>query len=235
MPKKTNTTGGSSKSVGKIYSTGSDVASLLTSIRVGQFRATVEANNFVFRQGEPADAVFYIERGRIKLTVISEHGREGVIAILDAGEFFGEGCLAGQPLRMASAAAMSDSVIIKIDIPTMKHLLRDESKLCELFIAFLLARNIQFEGDLVDHLFNSSERRLARLLLLLANFNKNGQLEPVIPKINQEVLAARVGTTRSRVNYFMNKFRSLGYIEYSGRSNGRLKVHSSLLNIIVQD
>jgi CRP/FNR family cyclic AMP-dependent transcriptional regulator len=208
-----------------------DAQAFLTSVGAGRSTIKYQASKSVFRQGDPADAVFYIQRGKIKLTVVSEQGKEGVIAMLGAGDFFGEGCLAGQPLHMASAAAMADSTIVRIEIDTMTRVLHEEPKLSEMFMGFLLARNIQFEADLVDQLFNSSERRLARVLLLLANFGKEGKMETVIPKISQEVLAARVGTTRSRINFFMNKFRKLGFIEY----NGELKVHSSLLNIVVHD
>jgi CRP/FNR family cyclic AMP-dependent transcriptional regulator len=208
-----------------------EAAGFLTSVGGGRSTARYPANKSVFRQGDPADGVFYIQKGKVKLTVVSEQGKEGVIAILDVGDFFGEGCLAGQPLHMASAVAMADSTIVKVEIDTMIRVLHEEPKLSEMFMAFLLSRNIQFEADLVDQLFNSSERRLARVLLLLANFGKEGKMETVIPKISQEVLAARVGTTRSRINFFMNKFRKLGFIEY----NGGLKVHSSLLNIVVHD
>jgi CRP/FNR family cyclic AMP-dependent transcriptional regulator len=175
--------------------------------------------------------VFYIESGKIELSVVSAQGKQGVIAILSAGDFFGEGCLGGQPLHMASAIALAQSMIIRIEKPAMTRVLHDEPAFSEMFTAFLLLRNIQFEEDLVDQLFNSSERRLARVLLLLANFGKDGRLEPVIPKISQDILAARVGTTRSRINSFMNKFRKLGFIEY----NGHLKVHSGLLSVIIHD
>jgi CRP-like cAMP-binding protein len=175
--------------------------------------------------------VFYIRKGKVQITVVSEQGKEGVIAILEPGEFFGEGSLAGQPLRMATAGAMTECAIVRIDRETMIRGLRDDPAFSQLFTAFLLSRNIQIEADLVDQLFNSSEKRLARILLLLAHFGKDGRMEPIIPRINQEILAARVGTTRSRVNYFMNKFRKLGFIDY----NGGLKVHSSLLNVIVHD
>jgi CRP-like cAMP-binding protein len=208
-----------------------DADAFLSSVGSGRSTIKFKSGTGVFRQGDPADAVFYIQKGKVKLTVVSEQGKEGVIAMLSAGDFFGEGCLAGQPLHIASAAAMSDSVIVRIEIDTMIRVLHEEPKLSEMFMAFLLSRNIQFEADLVDQLFNSSERRLARLLLLLASFGKEGKMETVIPKISQEVLAARVGTTRSRINFFMNKFRKLGFIEY----NGTLKVHSSLLNIVVHD
>jgi len=199
----------------------------------GAARSTVKyrPKDRVFKQGDPADAVFYIQQGKIQLTVVSEHGREGVIAMLGRGDFLGEGCLAGQPLHMASAFAMADSSVSRIDKATMVRVLREQPALSELFMAFLLSRNIQTEADLVDQLFNSSERRLARVLLLLANFGKDGKMERVLPKISQDALAARVGTTRSRINFFMNKFRKLGLIEY----NGELKVHTSLLNVIVHD
>jgi CRP/FNR family cyclic AMP-dependent transcriptional regulator len=182
-------------------------------------------------QGDPANAVFYIEEGNVQLSVVSEHGKEGVIAMPSAGDFFGEGCLAGQSLHIGSATAMSNSVIERIEKETMVRVLHEQPALSEMFMAFLLSRNVQFEADLIDQLFNSSEKRLARILLLLANFGKDGKLEPVVPKISQEILAARVGTTRSRINHFMNKFRKLGLIEY----NGELKVHSALLNVIVHD
>src|SRR5690348_2845639 len=208
-----------------------DAQAFLMSVGAGRSATKYRANTNVFRQGDPADAVFYIQRGKVKLTVISEQGKEGVIAMLGAGDFFGQGCLAGQPLHMASAVAMADSTIARIEIDTMIRVLHEEPKLATRFMSFLLSRNIQFEADLVDQLFNSSERRLARVLLLLANFGKEGKMETVIPKISQEVLAARVGTTRSRINFFMNKFRKLGFIDY----NGGLKVHSSLMNIVVHD
>jgi CRP-like cAMP-binding protein len=185
----------------------------------------------VFSQGDPADAVFYVKTGRIQLTVVSDQGKEGIIALFGPGDFFGEGCLAGQPFRMASAAATASSTIIRIDKEVMARLLHEKQHFSEKFMAFLVTRNIQVEADLVDQLFNSSEKRLARLLLLLANFSNDGQLRPIVPKISQEMLAARVGTTRSRVNYFMNKFRRLGLIEY----NGSVKVHTALLNVIVHD
>jgi CRP-like cAMP-binding protein len=162
---------------------------------------------------------------------VSEQGKEGVVAILDSGEFFGEGCLAGQPLQLATASALTRSKVTRITKQTMVGLIRDQPRFSQFFMAFLLSRNIAIEADLVDQLFNSSEKRLARVLLMLANYGKDGKMEPVIPHISQDMLAARVGTTRSRVNFFMNKFRNLGLIEY----NGGLKVHSSLLNVIVHD
>jgi CRP-like cAMP-binding protein len=181
-----------------------------------------EVGQVIFRQGEPADAVFVIREGKVRITVVSEQGKEGVIAILEPEEFFGEGCLAGQPLHMATAEALTACVVTRIEKEVMIRELREKPVFSEQFMAFLLSRNVQIEAELIDHLFNSSEKRLARLLLLLAHFGKEGKMELVIPNINQELLAARVGTTRSRVNFFMNKFRKLGFIEY----NGTLKVHS---------
>jgi CRP/FNR family cyclic AMP-dependent transcriptional regulator len=208
-----------------------DAQAFLMSVGAGRTMKKYKANKIVFQQGDPADAVCYIQEGSIKLTVLSQQGKEGVVAILGPGDFFGEGCLAGQRLHLGSAVAMSASIIARIEKDTMIGVLHDEPQLSALFMTFLLSRNIKFEADLVDQLFNSSEKRLARVLLLLANFGKGPKLEAVIPKISQEVLAARVGTTRPRINFFMNKFRKLGLIEY----NGGLKVHSSLLNIIVHD
>jgi len=208
-----------------------DSQSFLASVGPGRSIVRYQEAQPIFRQGDAADAVFYIQKGKVKITVVSEHGKEGVIAILESGEFLGEGCLAAQPLHLAGADAMAECVIVRIEKDTMIRQLRDDPTFSQLFMSFLLSRNIQIEADLVDQLFNSSEKRLARILLLLAHFGKDGKMEPVIPQINQEILAARVGTTRSRVNFFMNKFRKLGFIEY----NGGLKVHSSLLNVIVHD
>ena len=205
--------------------------SFLASVGIGRSTERYQRGRTIFRQGDGADAVFYIQKGKVQITVVSEQGKEGVIAILELGEFFGEGCLAGQPLHLATASAMAESAIVRIEKEAMVRVLREQPTFSQLFMTFLLSRNVQIEADLVDQLFNSSEKRLARLLLLLAHFGKDGKMEPVIPQINQEVLAARVGTTRSRINYFMNKFRKLGFIEY----NGTLKVHSSLLNVIVHD
>jgi CRP/FNR family transcriptional regulator, cyclic AMP receptor protein len=204
---------------------------LPASIGAGRSSAKYERGQTIFRQGEAADAVFYIEKGKVQITVVSEQGKEGVIGMLEAGEFLGEGCLAGQPLHMASASATAESNIVRIEKEAMIRTLRDEPTFSQQFMGYLLSRNVQIEADLVDQLFNSSEKRLARVLLLLAHFGKDGTMEPVIPNISQEILAARVGTTRSRINFFMNKFRKLGFIEY----NGSLKVHSSLLNVIVHD
>jgi len=208
-----------------------DPQPFLATVGTGRSVVKCRRGKTIFRQGDPADAVFYVEKGKVQITVVSDQGKEAVIAILEAGEFFGEGCLAGQPLHMASAGAMAESTIVRIEKDRMIRELRDERSFSQLFMAFLLSRNAQIEADLVDQLFNSSEKRLARLLLSLSHFGKDGTMELVLPKINQETLAARVGTTRSQINRFMNKFRKLGFIEY----NGRLKVHSSLLNVIVHD
>jgi CRP-like cAMP-binding protein len=185
----------------------------------------------VFAQGSNADAVFYIEKGKVKLTVLSPRGKEAVVAILNSGDFFGEGSLAGQPLRMATATAMTECSILRVQKDTMTRMLHNEPALSELFMSYLLSRNIRIEEDLVDQLFNSSEKRLARILLLLTRYGKEGQHDVVVPRISQETLAEMVGTTRSRVSFFMNKFRKLGFIEY----NGGLQVHSSLLNIVLHD
>jgi CRP/FNR family cyclic AMP-dependent transcriptional regulator len=202
----------------------------LDTVGVGRFIGKYKAGEAVFLQGDPADAVFYIQKGKVQITIISKQGKEGVIAVLGAGEFFGEGCLAGQPMHIATASVTAEAAIVKIEKQTMIRVMREEPTLAQIFMTFLLTRNIQVEAELIDHLFNSSEKRLARILLLLANIGKEGKLE-TIPRINQEVLAARVGTTRSRINFFMNKFRKLGFIEY----NGTLKIHTSLLNVIVHD
>jgi CRP/FNR family cyclic AMP-dependent transcriptional regulator len=203
----------------------------LSKIGRGKTLVRYRMKQLIFTQGDDADAVYYLQKGQVKLSVVSKQGKEAVIALLGAGHFFGEGCLAGQPLRMATATAILDCSIVKIEKQTIVRLLHDEPTFSTLFIAHLLSRNIRIEEDLVDQLFNSSEKRLARILLLLANFGKEGRPEKVIPKISQEVLAEMIGTTRSRVSYFMNKFRKLGFIEY----NGSLEVHSSLLNIILYD
>jgi len=185
----------------------------------------------IFAQGDPADAVFYVQKGRVKLTVVSKQGKEAIVALLGADEFFGEGCLAGQPLRMSTATATEDTTVLRLRKKAMVRLLHADRKFSELFTTYLLSRNIRYEEDLVDQLFNSSEKRLARVLLLLAHFGKEGKQEPVIPKISQETLAGMIGTTRSRVSHFMNKFRKLGFIDY----NGGMLVHSSLLNIVLYD
>ena len=185
----------------------------------------------LFTQGDLADSVFYIQRGKVKVTVLSEQGKEAVVGILTAGDFCGEGCLGGQEVRMASVVAMTDCDATRMEKAVAIRLIHDEQKFSELFTARLLARNIRVEADLVDHLFNSSEKRLARLLLILANFGKEGTPEPIIPEISQETLAEMIGTTRSRVNCFMNKFRQLGFISY----NGHLEVRSSLLGVVLHD
>jgi CRP/FNR family cyclic AMP-dependent transcriptional regulator len=185
----------------------------------------------VFAQGEPADAVFYVQKGKVKVTVVSEQGKEAVVAILGTNDFFGEGCLAGQARRISTVAAMTDSTIVRLDKAAIVRVLHEEPAFSEMFISHLLGRAIRVEADLVDQLFNSSEKRLARLLLLLANFGKEGKPEPVIAKISQETLAEMIGTTRSRVSFFMNKFRKLGFINY----NGGIEVHSSLLNVVLHD
>jgi len=188
-------------------------------------------NKRLFSQGDPADAIFYIQSGKVKLTVISKQGKEAVVGILGANDFFGEGCLAGQSVRMSSASAMSVCEVMRLEKEHTIRVLHDEPAFSELFLTHLLCRNIRLEEDLVDQLFNSSEKRLARVLLLLANYGKEAKQEPVIPNISQGTLAEIIGTTRSRVNHFMNKFRKLGLIDY----NGGLHVHSSLLNIILHD
>jgi CRP/FNR family cyclic AMP-dependent transcriptional regulator len=208
-----------------------DPKRFLAKIGAGRTIATYPQNGRVFSQGESADAVFYIQEGRIKLTVVSRQGKEAVIAILGARDFFGEGCLAGQLTRMASAVAMSESSILRLEKTALVRVLREEPAFSEMFVMHLLSRNIRFEADLVDQLFNSSEKRLARVLLLLANFGKTGEPQTVITKISQETLAEIIGTTRSRVSFFMNRFRKMGFIEY----NGSLEVHSSLLNVILHD
>jgi len=215
----------------KSHARGLDPQTVVPLVNGAGSTLTLAAEDCVFTQGDPADAVFYIEAGRIQITVVSDQGKEGVIALFGRGDFFGEGCLTAQPVRLASATATTASRVVRIDKNSMIRLLHDKPAFSEKFMAFLVTRNVQVEADIVDHLFNSSEKRLARLLLLLANFNNDGELRPIVPKISQEVLASRVGTTRSRVSGFMNKFRKLGLIEY----NGSIKVHTALLNVIVHD
>ncbi|NVO16951.1 MAG: Crp/Fnr family transcriptional regulator [Rhodoplanes sp.] len=185
----------------------------------------------VFLQGDPADAVFYVQSGKVKVAVVSEQGKEAVVAIHGPGDFFGEGCLAGQRVRMATVAAISEAVVVRLEKAAIVRVLREEPAFSELFIAHLISRNIRVEADLIDQLFNSSEKRLARLLLLLANFGKDGKPEPILGTLSQETLAEMIGTTRSRVSFFMNRFRKLGFIDY----NGHIEVHSSLLNVILHD
>ena len=201
----------------------------------GRTKAEYQKNETIFRQGDFADAVFYIMEGKCKVTVVSEHGKEAVVALHEKGDFFGDGCLIGQPRRLATVTAIAVSEIIRLDKATMVRALHDQPKFSELFISHLLARNVRVEADLVDQLFNSSEKRLARLLLLMANFGNEGGPEHVIAKVSQEMLAEMIGTTRSRVSFFMNKFRKLGFIDYNGGLNGGLEVHSSLLNMILHD
>jgi CRP/FNR family cyclic AMP-dependent transcriptional regulator len=212
-----------------------DPKAFLASAGEGRTLAEHLRNQPVFSQGDLADAIFHIQKGKIKLTVVSKHGKEAVVAILGSGDFFGEGCLAGQTLRMASATTMSECSIMRMEKGDVIRLLHDQPAFSELLLHHLLSRNIRIEEDLVDQLFNSSEKRLARVLLLLANFGKEGKPELVIPKVSQETLAEIVGTTRSRVSFFMNRFRKLGFIQYNRQNAGGLEVHSSLLNVILHD
>ncbi|HME00529.1 MAG TPA: Crp/Fnr family transcriptional regulator [Terriglobia bacterium] len=191
------------------------------------------ANRNIFRQGEPADAVFFLRRGKVRLTVTSQQGKEAIVANLGAGEFLGEGCLAGQPLRIASATTTTDCSLARIEKPLMTRMLHERQDISELFVTHLLSRNIRYEADLVDQLFNSSEKRLARILLLLAHFGKEGRAETVTPGINQESLARMVGVTRARVSHFMNKFRDLGFVDY--RNGSGLTVNSGLLTVLLRD
>jgi CRP/FNR family cyclic AMP-dependent transcriptional regulator len=208
-----------------------DPKALLATVGAGKTPRDYPKNQTIFAQGDRAEIVFFVERGKVKLTVLSRQGKQAVIAILGPGNFFGEGCLAGQPLRMSTATALTDSAIVSLPKEAMIRALHEDAGFSERFTTYLLSRNIRMEEDLVDQLFNSSEKRLARILLLLANFGKEGRPEPVVPKVSQEMLAEMVGTTRSRVSFFMNKFRKLGFIEY----NGRLEVHSSLLHVVLHD
>jgi CRP/FNR family transcriptional regulator, cyclic AMP receptor protein len=204
---------------------------LLETVGAGGQYLVVPKNRIIYAQGDPADVVFYLQKGRVKLSVISQSGREATIGILGEGSFFGEGSLAGQLQRMGSATAMTDCEFLRVEKKTMMVALHREHSLSGLFLEYLLLRNIRFEEDLVDQLFNSSEKRLARVLLMLARFGKEGTPEGVIPKVSQETLAEMIGTTRSRVNFFMNRFRKLGFIHY----NGGLQIHSSLLNVVLHD
>ena len=208
-----------------------DWEALLAQVPYGKTVTETERKRHIFTQGDPADAVFFLRHGKVKLAVTSKQGKEAIVAILDPGEFFGEGCLAGQPLRMATATAMTDCTLVRIERPAMARMLHEQHDISELFVTHLLSRNIRYEEDLVDQLFNSSEKRLARILLLLSHFGKEGRAETVVPRINQESLAQMVGTTRSRVSHFMNKFKKLGFIDY----NGGLTVNSGLLSIILHD
>ncbi len=212
-----------------------DPDTFLASIGEGRKILIVEKKESIFTQGDEADAVFYIQKGKVRLSVVSKAGKEATIAIVSQGSFFGEGALAGQVLRMGSAAALTDCEVLRVDKKAMMDALHREHAFSDLFVAYLLARNIRYEEDLVDQLFNSSEKRLARVLLLLAHFGKEGTPEIVVPKISQETLAEMVGTTRSRVSFFMNRFRKLGFIHYAGGEEGGLQVHSSLLNVVLHD
>jgi CRP/FNR family cyclic AMP-dependent transcriptional regulator len=210
-----------------------DPKTFLSTINGGRKIEAFPKKQTIFAQGDSGDAVFYIKEGKVKLTVVSVIGKEATIGILNEGEFFGEGCLTGQPLRLCSATAMTNCSVMKIDKTSMVEVLHREHAFSDMFVAYLLTRNIRYEEDLVDQLFNSSEKRLARILLLLAHFGKEGKPEILIPKMSQETLAEMIGTTRSRVSFFMNRFRKLGFIDYDGGSG--LQVHSSLLNIVLHD
>jgi CRP/FNR family transcriptional regulator, cyclic AMP receptor protein len=211
---------------------GFDPVSFLATAGVGRKLLTLPKKDVLFTQGEPANTIFYIQKGKVKLTVVNERGKEATIALLGAGEFVGESCIAAaQPLRQATATALADSEMLRITRKDMLRVLHEQHAFSDVFVAFLLARNARIQEDLVDQLFNSSEKRLARTLLLLAQFGKEGRPEKVIPRISQEALAEMVGTTRSRVSYFMNRFRKLGFIKY----NGSIEIHSSLLNVILHD
>jgi len=203
----------------------------VATVNGGRTISKYRKNQRIFSQGNPADAVFYIQRGKVKITVVSEHGKEAVVALLGPDEFCGEGCLTGQPLRLATATAMTDCEIMRLEKAAMIRVLHEEPAFSEMFVSHLLVRTSRVEEDLVDQLFNSSEKRLARALLLLANFGKEGRPEAVIAKVSQEMLAELIGTTRSRVSFFMNKFRKLGLIDY----NGHMEVHSSLLNVVLHE
>jgi len=205
---------------------------LLTKLTDGKTSREYQGGEFVFSQGDTGDAVFYIQGGKVKLTVVSKRGKEAVVAILPEGSFLGEGCLAGRPLRMSTASAVQRSTVIRVEKETMIRLLHQEPEFAERFVAYLLSRNIRMEEDLVDQLFNSSEKRLARLLLLLANFGQESKPIPVVAKMSQGTLAEMIGTTRSRVSFFMNRFRKLGFIDYNG---GGMHVHSSLVSVVLHD
>ena len=208
-----------------------DPTAFLAKVGEGKTIAKFSKNEIIFSQGDVADTVFFLQKGRVKLTVVSKEGKEAVVAIISAGQFFGEGCMNGQPLRLATTAAMEDCLVTTISKVAMAAVIHDEPKFSAMFMAYLLTRNSRIEEDLVDQLFNSSEKRLARLLLLLANFGKEGSPQPIQPSISQETLAEMIGTTRSRVSFFMNKFRKLGLISY----NGKIEVHNALLSAVLHD
>jgi CRP-like cAMP-binding protein len=209
-----------------------DAQAFLARIETGKTTREYRNKQVVFSQGDVADSVFFMESGKVKLTVVSTRGKEAVIGVLERGSFFGEGCLAGQLLRMSTASSLQASSVVRVAKTTMVEWLHREPEFAELFTAYLLSRNVRMEEDLVDQLFNSSEKRLARILLLLAHFGKESKPEIVIPKVSQETLAAMVGTTRSRVSYFMNRFRKMGFIQYDGDG---LQVHSALLTVVLRD
>jgi CRP/FNR family cyclic AMP-dependent transcriptional regulator len=208
-----------------------DAHSFLTEVGQGRRIVSFPKKHTVFAQGASCDAIFYIQKGRVKLTVLSKRGKEATIGILNPGDFFGEGCLVGQAFRMLSATTMTECSLMRIEKKSMVEVLHRENSFSEVFVTYLLTRNIRYEEDLVDQLFNSSEKRLARILLLLGQFGKEGRKDIVIPKVNQETLAEMVGTTRSRVSFFMNKFRKMGFVDY----NGGMEIHSSLLNVVLHD
>jgi CRP/FNR family transcriptional regulator, cyclic AMP receptor protein len=208
-----------------------DPVAFLETAAKGRVIAAHQKKQIIFSQGDAADSVFYIKSGKVKVTVVSKQGKEAVVAILGADEFVGEGCLLGQPKRLATASAMTECVTMRVDKAEIQRVLHEEPAFSQMFVAHILARNARVEEDLVDQLFNSTEKRLARVLLLLANFGKDGRPEPIVANISQETLAEMIGTTRSRVSHFMNKFRELGFIDY----NGHLEVHSSLLSVVLNE
>lgn len=217
----------SSRTIGSRF----DPANFLEVVAKGRTVSTHRKKQIIFSQGDAADAVFYIRKGKIKVTVISKQGKEAVVALLGTDEFLGEGCLIGQPKRLATATAMTECVTMRVEKAEIQRVLQEEPAFSQMFISHILARSARVEEDLVDQLFNSTEKRLARVLLLLANFGKEGRPEPIIAKISQETLAEMIGTTRSRVSHFMNKFRQMGFIDY----NGHLEIHSSLLSVVLND
>ncbi len=215
----------------KNITTSFDPKAFLAKVGAGKTVSKFQTDQIIFSQGAAADAVFYVQKGKIKLTVISKRGKEAVVGLLGPGHFFGEGCLNGHALRVTTATAIDECLITRIAKAAMMTTMHEQPKFSELFMADLLSRNSRIEEDLIDQLFNSSEKRLARVLLLLANFGKEDAPEPIVGKFSQEILAEMIGTTRSRVSYFMNKFRKLGYIKY----NGKLEIHNSLLNVVLYD
>ena len=229
--KRTKTTRRSGTSEQKANPVLFDLGLFFETAARGRSIATHQKNAVIFSQGDAADAVFYIKEGKVKIVVVSKQGKEAVVALLGADEFFGEGCLIGQPKRLAAAITMSDCTIMQVGKNEIQRLLREEPMFSQMFMSHILTRKDRVEADLVDQLFNSTEKRLARLLLLLANFGKEGRPEPIMTRISQEVLAEMIGTTRSRVSHFMNKFRELGFIDY----NGHLEVHSSLLSVVLSE